>query len=85
MKSQMAKKDRNTTDLRLAFVISFRECSKESACCFFWQVMPCDPNYNFLSQSFWKHFLYPSVPVSFFLAAGEVHQLRYESCLRVSS
>lgn len=35
MKSQMAKKDRNTTDLGLAFIIAFREYSKDFATLFF--------------------------------------------------
>ena len=35
MKSQMAEKDRNTTDLGLAFIIAFREYSKDFAMLFF--------------------------------------------------
>lgn len=35
MKSQMAEKDRNTTDLGLAFIIAFREYSKDFATLFF--------------------------------------------------
>lgn len=75
MKSRIAEKDGNTTDLRLAFVISFRESPKSFPGCFWLAGQPREPNYGFLSQSPWSLLLWPCLPASFWHQVGCTYQV----------
>lgn len=83
MKGQIAEKDRNTTDLRLAFVFHSEKVRRSFPGCFSLAGQPREPNYGFLLVT-----LEPpprSLSPSFFLAAGGVHLPGYGSCSRGSS